>query len=97
MVLAASVGACDLALTAAGRALDGINSTTRLHWLLHNWVARSIAGRADMLFDLRTFHAARPLVRPFADQLLGLVFTPSPTSRRIASNSRPHLLKPCLG
>ena len=42
----------DLPLAVAGRALDGIDFTAWLHWLLHDWVARSIAGPARVLFDL---------------------------------------------
>jgi hypothetical protein len=56
----ASVGVRDLSLTVADRALGGINFAAWLHGLLHDLVARSIAGRADMLFDLWTSHAARP-------------------------------------
>ena len=52
----------DLPLAVAGRALDGIDFTAWLHWLLHDWVARSIAGRADMLFDLRRH--MKPFMRP---------------------------------
>jgi hypothetical protein len=47
-----SAGVRDLPLTVAGLALDGINSAAWLLWLLHDWEARSITGRADMLFDL---------------------------------------------
>src|SRR6266850_3049462 len=77
----------NLPLTVADLALDGINFTTWLHWLHHDWVARSIAGRADMLFDLRTFQAAHlePSVRSSADQPLGFAFSPNSTSRQIAS------------
>src|SRR3954454_1814450 len=50
--VAASVSVRDLPLTVAGLALDGIYFAAWLHRLLHDWVARSIAGRADVLFDL---------------------------------------------
>jgi hypothetical protein len=59
----ASIGVRDLPLTVAGRALDGIDSAAWLQRLLHGLVACSIAGRADVLFDLRPSHAART---PFA-------------------------------
>jgi hypothetical protein len=48
-----------------------------LRWLLHDWVACSIASRADMLFDLRTFHAARPSFVVSQIQPLGLVHKPA--------------------
>src|SRR5258707_12781827 len=80
----------NLPLTVADLALDGINFTTWLHWLHRDWVARSIAGRADMLFDLQTFHAAHlePSVRSFADQPLGFAFSPNSTSRRYCTHPR---------
>jgi hypothetical protein len=73
-----TAGVRDLPLTVADLALDGINFTTWLHWLRHDWVAHSIAGRADMLFDLRTFHDAHlePSVRSFADHPSGLRLQP---------------------
>ena len=50
----ASVGIVpDLAFTFAGRAFDRIDSVTRLDRLRNRLDARSIAGRADTLFDLR--------------------------------------------
>jgi hypothetical protein len=81
---AASVGVPDPSLTVAGRALDGIDFTTWPHWLLHDWVARSIAGRADMLFDLRTIHAARP---PFAVSQMTLRASPSAPARPAGGSS----------
>jgi len=62
MASGASVGVRDLPLTVAGLALNGIDFTTWLRWLLHDRVARSIAGGADVIFDLwchRTFEAAQ--------------------------------------
>jgi hypothetical protein len=61
---ATSVGVRDLSLTVARLAPEWIDFTTWLRRLLHDRVARSITGRADMLFDLRTFHAA-PIRSPF--------------------------------
>jgi hypothetical protein len=52
MLWAASGGVRDLPFTVAGLALDGIDFTTWLHWLHHDRVARSTAGRAGVLFDL---------------------------------------------
>jgi len=49
---AASVGVRDLSLTVARLALKRIDPTAWLQWLLHDWVARSIAGEARVLFDL---------------------------------------------
>lgn len=50
--------------------LDGINSATRLRWLPHFRVALSVAGGADALFDLRTFHTPSSFLRlqPQLDQ-----------------------------
>ena len=59
---AASVGVRDLPLTVTGRALDGINFAICLHWLLHDWVSCSTAGRARVLFDLRCH--IEPFMRP---------------------------------
>jgi hypothetical protein len=52
------IGVRNLSLAIAGLAFDGINFAAWLHWLHHDWEARSIAGRAGMLLDLRTFDAA---------------------------------------
>ena len=49
---AASVGVRDLSLTVARLALERIDPAAWLQWLLHDWVARSIAGGARVLFDL---------------------------------------------
>jgi hypothetical protein len=51
MARAASGGVRDLSLTVARSAIDGINFAIWLHWLIHDWVARSIAGGAHVLFD----------------------------------------------
>ena len=49
-------------LAGAGRAFDGIDFAARLYRLHHDGEARSVAGRAGMLFGLRRhiepFHAA---------------------------------------
>lgn len=50
---AASVGGRDLALACAGIAFDRIDFVTRLYRLHYGREARSIAVRADTLFDLR--------------------------------------------
>ena len=59
---AASGGIRDLPLTVAGLALDGIDFTTWLHWLHHDRIARSTAGRAGVLFDL--WCHIEPFMRP---------------------------------
>jgi hypothetical protein len=58
----ASGGVRDLPLTVAGLALDGIDFTIWLHWLHHDRVACSTAGRACVLFDLRCH--IEPFMRP---------------------------------
>ena len=59
---AASVGVRDLSLTVAGPAPNGVNFTTWLRWLRYRWVARSLAGRTRMLFDL--WRHIEPFMRP---------------------------------
>jgi hypothetical protein len=59
---AASVGVRDLSLSVAGAAPDGVNFTPWLHWLRYRWVARSLAGRTRMLFDL--WRHIEPFMRP---------------------------------
>ena len=59
---AASVGVRDLSLTVAEPAPNWVNFTTWLHWLRYRWVARSLAGRTRMLFDL--WRHIEPFMRP---------------------------------